>query len=700
MASLSEFRDETSPATQDGNGEVTTTELPNIRAAQAGADGSLAASTIGSSKVLRARLLSGSMIMLISSALVGGINLVYNILIARLLGAVQFGHAAAVYTMLMLLSSVTLAFQLVCSKFIAQSQTIEEKAGIYAALHRRSWQIGIVVGSALVWASVPISHYLNLPKPIYIVLLGVGTALYVPLGVRRGLLQGMYEFRRLAENFVVEVLVKLVFAIALLAMGFGVTGVIAAVAISLGVSYLLAVPAKALRIAVKAHLPTSFWEGMQATVFFIGQVIINNVDIVLVKHFFDPARAGLYAAIALVGRVVYMLSWSIVSSMFPVSAGARSDERGGKLVLSTAFLMVSGLTGAFLFCLWLAPNSIWKVLLGNGFPPLGGRSPYTSLLLLYAGATGVYSLAVVLMTYEMSRKLVNLAWTQLCVSGAVVLGIYMFHGNLHQVIMVQMVLMLGLLVVVAAPLMKSQAQAPVRLALGHMKLLRQVSEEEVLSEFLKNEFYEKQFERYHDKLADVVYRPNLQHDRENDLRRALLFRRRGKMWRELPSDTQWWEVELSPADFSRIRVFPRAQWRGVAKGNFGLLNVVERLRERIQDASEASGFYAKIASLSAKLPGISTPSSILLIGVNRSGPFTIIEGNHRLAAAMLVSPDLALSRFRFLVGFSPHMTECCWYQTDISTLWRYGKNRVKYMRHDQDEAIERMLAGTEQSEAI
>src|SRR5207245_6400374 len=62
----------------------------------------------GSSGTLRARVLSGSMIMLVSSGLVGAMNLVYNLAIAHGLGAAGFGHASAGYTVLVLLSSVTL----------------------------------------------------------------------------------------------------------------------------------------------------------------------------------------------------------------------------------------------------------------------------------------------------------------------------------------------------------------------------------------------------------------------------------------------------------------------------------------------------------------------------------------------------------------------------------------------------------------
>ena len=672
---------------------MNTIKAPSLRAPQIGQEGSLAVAPLGSSGALRARLLGGSMVMLISSAMVGGINLLYNILIARWLGAVQFGHAAAVYTLLMLLSSVTLAFQLVCSKFVAQSQALEAKAGVYVSLHRSSWKVGTILGVLLVLASSAVSSYLKLPTRTYIILLGVGTALYVPLGVRRGLLQGMYDFRRLAENFVVEVLVKLVGAILLLVLGWGVTGVIAAVTASLGVAYLMAYPQKDLRVATKPDLPASFWEGMQAAVFFVGQVIINNVDIVLVKHFFSAGEAGLYAAVALVGRVVYMLSWSVVSSMFPVSAGARSDERGGRMVLTTTFLLVLLITTLFLFGLWLAPNALWKFLLGAGFPPLGGRSPYTSLLLLYAAATGVYSLAVVLMTYEMSRKIVNVGWLQLGMSGAVVLGIYTFHKNLHQVIAVQLILMIALLVTVAAPLFRSRSSLTEIQVIGNMTRIRRVSKEEVIAEFLKNEFYEKQYDGYRDKLGHLVYQPNLTSEQENELRRALLDRRRGKLWRELPADTDWWQVELSPEDLGRIRVFPRSQWLRVAKGSFNLFEVVELLRGRIT-SGKSGGFISKIRALSQHLPESVTPSSVLLIGIDQNGPLTIIEGNHRVAAAMLVSPDLALSRFRFFCGFSPRMTECCWYHTDISTLWRYGVNRLKYLRHDHDRMIERMLRNT------
>src|SRR5512146_1890873 len=69
----------------------------------------------------QSRILSGSVVMLIGSALVSLVNFGYNVAVARLLGPVRFGHAAAAVTLLMIFSAITLAFQLVCAKFVARN---------------------------------------------------------------------------------------------------------------------------------------------------------------------------------------------------------------------------------------------------------------------------------------------------------------------------------------------------------------------------------------------------------------------------------------------------------------------------------------------------------------------------------------------------------------------------------------------------
>jgi hypothetical protein len=224
-----------------------------------------------------------------------------------------------------------------------------------------------------------------------------------------------------------------------------------------------------------------------------------------------------------------------------------------------------------------------------------------------------------------------------------------------------------------------------------MKRLRRVHEPEVISEFLKNEFYQEEFHPDRSQFERLVMQADVTNDCENALRRALLFRRRGHMWRELPTDTQWWEVRLESDDLDLIRVFPRAQWRRVSNGSFQLIDIAERIATVDFPGEKTKTFISKVQSIASDLRNGKEPSSVLLIGIDEINPFTILEGNHRLTAALLTSPTLVQTCFNVLCGFSPKMGQSCWYETNFPNLWRYAKNRYRNLFYDREADVYRVL---------
>ncbi len=639
-------------------------------------------------KKMREKLLGGSLTLLAGSGLVGIINLVYNVVTARLLGPVGFAHATAVYTLLMLASAITLSFQVVCAKYVANHESPEEKAAIFVAVHRRAWIAGIVLGSVLFLFNRVLMAYLNLPDQDLISLLALGTAFYIPLGARRGYIQGIHAFRTLAFNFMLEGVVRLGGAFVLIRLGLGVKGAVLASVIAVIASYFLAPTSPDVKLLHPGAIPISFGEGLQAIVFFSGQVIINNFDIVLVKHFFAPNQAGIYAAVSLVGRLVNMCAWSVVNTMFPVSAGARSSDREARPVLFMSLSMVFLILSALILGLWAIPSFLWRVLFGAHFE-LENYGGLAALLILYAVTTGIYSLSSVMITYEMSRKIANTSWVQLAFSAAVALGICVFHQTLRQVIFVQLVIMVILLVMVALPLLRREIAPPEEVrTYAKLSVLRALSEHEVIAEFLRSEFHHPEFEEYRQEFEHLVNSPDLESHRENALRRALLFLRRGAMWRELPEDTQWFKVEVTRGDLARIRFFPRAQWRRVAEGSFYLTDMVECLRLKGEESPD-DAFFRKLERMTYSMHETLVNPTVLLIGVDERSPLTILDGNHRMAAAMLAQPPAALESFQFICGLSPQMTSCCWYRTNVNTLWRYLTNVLRHIFHDPESDIGR-----------
>jgi hypothetical protein len=156
------------------------------------------------SKSLHGRIVSGSVVLLSGSGLTTAINLAYNIAVARFLGPKGFGHATVVYTILTLISAVTLSFQIISAKVVAQQLTPEGQSAVYRVFHRAAWGCGICrcslpAGLPEVDCRLPQSSQFDTRGPAR-----GGRRFYVPLGCRRGYIQGTYGFRKLATNLVIE----------------------------------------------------------------------------------------------------------------------------------------------------------------------------------------------------------------------------------------------------------------------------------------------------------------------------------------------------------------------------------------------------------------------------------------------------------------------------------------------------------------
>ena len=649
-------------------------------------------SVVPTRKTLQARIVSGSIVLLSGSGLNTAINLAYNIAVARYLGPKGFGHATVIYTILVLFSAVTLSFQIIASKIVAQQESKPAKSAAYRLFHRASWVCSIATALALVGFQGGISDYLNLPSSELVSLIAIGAAFYVPLGARRGYIQGTCGFRSLAINLVVEQAVRLGGSLALIWMGLGLYGVIAANSAAIAIAYYTA------RVKLSGHIKSpilfsrAMRETVQAMIFFAGQMVINNCGIVLVNHFFLAREAGFYAAVAMVGRVIFSFSQAVVNSTFPLVAGTSNEERRDLRVIATSLLMVLGVGAGISIALCIAPAELWTHLFGADFA-ISGRYNLPYLLALYALATVVYSLGAVIITFEMSYKIANTSWVQLAFSGVLIGAICMFHSSLREVVLVQLVLMLLLFVFVAVPFLINSLTDPKDILepglFRPVRLIRRISEDAAIAEFLKSDFHSPSFREYQHSLGEIVRNPNLHDREENAKRRALFFIRHLYLWREIPSDTEWYEAEITLADLGNIRMFPRAQWRKVANGRFSTLAIADGMRKRHERLDSA--FVAKIHAIGQRFDRDDQDlGAVILIGVNEGEPLTVLDGNHRLMAAILRSPD-AIRKLRFVCGLSPRMTECCWYRTNLMTLFRYAKNVLTHSSRNPAAELGRLL---------
>jgi hypothetical protein len=92
---------------------------------------------------------------------------------------------------------------------------------------------------------------------------------------------------------------------------------------------------------------------------------------------------------------------------------------------------------------WVAPSGIWTTFFGSGFE-IAGKYNFRIFWRCTPLRQSVFSLSVVIVTFEMSYKIANTSWVQLAFSGVGHRGHLPLSFLLREVILVQLVLMVAL----------------------------------------------------------------------------------------------------------------------------------------------------------------------------------------------------------------------------------------------------------------
>jgi O-antigen/teichoic acid export membrane protein len=396
-------------------------------------------------------LLKGSTLFFLSSTIVNAGNYLFNLLLGRWLGPAAFADLSLIVTLFLVVSFIATGFQQTAAKFAAIHTAGRNEQGIAdvrAWLMRWAWVFG-AVSIALLGLGAPVwQSFFNAASALPFVIFALALPLYFAQGVDRGVLQGQTRFGALALSYQAEMWVRLAVAIALVALGLGVIGGTLGLAVSLAATWLVALRAgRGLPRAIPLDAETR-----AAVLRFVrpvivaelGLILINNSDVLIVRRFFPAEEAGQYAALALIGRIVFFATWSVVVTMFPLAAQRHARGEAHRGLLWSALGLVAAVSAAITLGAALFPGVIINLLFG---PDYLGVAP---LLWQYALATALFAIGNVVVNYRLSLGQ-GLGTTIALIAGiAQVLGLALFHASLGQVIAIQIGIMAALAIVLLA----------------------------------------------------------------------------------------------------------------------------------------------------------------------------------------------------------------------------------------------------------
>lgn len=387
---------------------------------------------------------SPQQMFMISAILVNGGNYLYNLLLGRILGPGAFADAALLVTLLLVLSFIGMTFQLATTKF-AVVYSGDVWIAFKNTMYRYAAFFGITVGVLIILFSSQLQDIFQTRSSLIFVLFGLAVPLYFLMSVNRGRFQGRQEFGKLAATYQTEMWSRLLLTfIALWLLPFE-SGIVIALGIGLSFCFgLFPSGIKMTNFRSNFHLTST---QLREVWVFIGlaagyeltQIIINNSDILLVKHYFDNYKAGLYSSLALIGRVVYFVAWMFVMLLMPTVIQKQKDSEPTKPVLLRYVLLIGALSATIVIACSLMPEFIITVMFGESYLPISG------LLWKYALATSLFAVSNIFAYYFLSLN----QYIPVILSGVLGLSqvflITFFHSDLAMVVHVQILAMLILL---------------------------------------------------------------------------------------------------------------------------------------------------------------------------------------------------------------------------------------------------------------
>jgi O-antigen/teichoic acid export membrane protein len=392
-------------------------------------------------------LASASAILMISQTIVNAGNYVYNLIMGRWLGPALFADISLIVTLLLIVTFITVPLQMTAARYAAIHITEggnEHLASIRKFLAWLGVSIGIVFALFFILGAPLLQTIFHTSSFIPFMIFGVALPFSLLQGVNRGILQGQTRFTTLALTYQMEMWSRLLFGLFFVWMGFSVNGAVLGISLSFIATWLSTLPA---RIGLpQTGFPTKEIRGAVALfalpvmISQIGQILINNSDILLVRRFYDSESAGQYAALALIGRIVFFATWSVVTTMFPIVARKHKLGEPHRHLLWVSLGIVSGISAPVVILTFFFPKAIVGFLFGAQYVGIA------NLLWIYALATTLYALANVIVNYRLSLGMGRETGLAITAGIAQVLGIIYFHHTLAEVVWVQVIIMSALFI--------------------------------------------------------------------------------------------------------------------------------------------------------------------------------------------------------------------------------------------------------------
>lgn len=361
-------------------------------------------------------------------------NYFFQFLMGRYLSIEDYGAMNALLSVVTSITLPTSAVMIVVAKYASTYSARGEKDGmssLYTGSIKKVSAIAVVITAAFVLLSGVMRAYLKIDDTTSVLILSIGVLGSFILTVNFGMLQGMQRFYWLGAGMGLSGVARLLLAVVFVLIGARLNGALLATVLPYLLMFAVTVvPLRAYISGTKTGFRHEQVLSYSVPVLAASCLFafLSNADVIMAKHFLPARDAGIYAAVAVLGKTMFYLPSSFALAVFPMVSVSDALNGDSFKILDRALLFTAAMCAAVLVLFVAVPERI----IGGLF---GGRFVAGSGLLKYYGAA-MFCLAVVSIIISFNLARGKTAFIYSLAAGCVMLVVIIniFHADISQVV--------------------------------------------------------------------------------------------------------------------------------------------------------------------------------------------------------------------------------------------------------------------------
>jgi O-antigen/teichoic acid export membrane protein len=346
------------------------------------------------SRLLANRYLRNNTLILGANIVAGFFAYILHPLLGHLMGVRAYGQVAALIALSLVLLTPTQLVATVAARY-ASSMAVRQSFAQLNDFVRRFTIIllpaGIGIAALFAGASSHIATFFHIGAQEGIVLLSLVFVVSCVTPLNLGAIQGLELFGWYAAITVLAVVLRVALPVVLVLVGLGINGAMLGIALGALLAYVVSFqPLKDILRGTREPMESvrTVWSfALLAAGAAAGMVALFSIDTVLARHYLGAHDAGLYAALATIGRTALFITTSLTVVMFPKVVALHERKEPHAYVAVQTLAGALALAGAVEAVFCIAPSMVAKLLFGQSFAALAETLPLYGLAMLFlAGA--------------------------------------------------------------------------------------------------------------------------------------------------------------------------------------------------------------------------------------------------------------------------------------------------------------------------